>query len=477
MAHEGRIKTPRPVKTGVVTGLMLRGLMIRDDFVRTLLFFAAVLFLGGCLGTWGPSVTTVPLSRSYPDGTRYEGESHQGIPHGEGSLTWPDGARYTGHFDHGQRTGIGTFQWPSGNRFEGTFKDGKRHGTGSFIWAHGARYTGTYRQGKKHGAGIFEQSGKTVEICRDAPMRREQRWRNGRLIHDKIALPDQPCARLTHTTGKQATPLRFRLRMSQRLSTRTPAPSPSPSPAGVVSISLPPLPASPRIWHDERTGMAFTQVPAGCFQMGSSDHESNEKPPHTVCLDTFWIGVHEVTQGTWQKEMGTLPPQSTFGTELPVDNISWHDVQHLLTKLNGTGKTRFRLPSEAEWEYACRSGGRRTLFCGGESINTVAWHKENSDNRVHPVGGRQANALGVHDMSGNVWEWVSDWYDPHYYRRSSTHNPSGPPTGRTKVFRGGSWGSAPKFSRATLRYDLAPDRSYHLLGLRLIATPPPPPFE
>lgn len=415
-----------------------------------------------------PSVSEAFI-RTFPDGSHYEGESREGEPHGEGTLVWPDGARYTGVFQQGRRTGYGVFSWPSGNRFEGEFLDGKRHGRGTFTWASGARYTGAYRMGEKHGTGVFQDANKTVEVCYKEPERQRQRWEHGQLTVRNMPLQDESPPDLDYEARMHAVKPTFHARMSRQLS-RVPRAPVVTKPVNPL-VPLVPLP-QPRIWHHTQTGMAFAAVPSGCFQMGSDHHAANEKPPHEVCLDDFWIGVHEVTQGVWQQQVGTLPEQSRTGETLPVENVSWNDVQHLIEKLNRTGPTQFRLPSEAEWEFACRSAGQEEPFCGGRAVNNLAWHKENSDDHAHPTGKRQENGLGLYDMSGNVWEWVNDWYDPNYYQRSPTRNPKGPVTGRTKVFRGGSWRSAAKFLRSTLRYDLAPDRGYHLLGIRLVAIPP-----
>ena len=218
--------------------------------------------------------------------------------------------------------------------------------------------------------------------------------------------------------------------------------------------------------------MTFVPIEAGCFQMGSNEGPANETPEHTVCLESFWMGTHEINQYQWQKIMGILPEQARVGDTLPVENVSWNMVNHAIQTLNSNGSAQFRLPTEAEWEYACREGGKSQPFCGGSDVDLIAWHIGNSTNQIHPTGTLNANMLGLFDMSGNVWEWVADWYDPNYYKHAPTNNPKGPSNGVAKVFRGGAWLSEPKFLRTTLRYDLAPERGYHLLGFRLVAIPP-----
>ncbi len=182
-------------------------------------------------------------------------------------------------------------------------------------------------------------------------------------------------------------------------------------------------------WRDPVTGMEFVWVPEGCFDMGSNEGESNEKPVHEVCVDGFWMGKYEVTQGQWEKVMGNNPSSFKASDSHPVETVSWNDVQDFIRKLNALGKGGFRLPTEAEWEYACRSGGKQETYCGGNDVNRVAWYWENSGEKTHPVGEKAANGLGLYDMSGNVWEWVSDWYKKDYYGKSPRNNPKGPSNG------------------------------------------------
>ena len=442
------------------------------------IFIATVLlFLGGCLATWktpvlsggeGESAATNSATYSkaekvFPDGTRYAGEMQKGHPHGLGILHWPDGARYEGAFYQGERTGRGIFTWPSGNRYEGAFVKGKRHGAGTFVWANGARYTGHYRMGKKNGTGIFQDANKTVEVCYNVPERHAQQWDDGQLTQENTMPLDELMPDLAYEAQMHPPQSPWGSRLSRRLSTL---------PALTKDVVSEHAPIKPRFWHHSQTGMKFAFVSSGCFSMGSSLGSENEKPKHPVCLDGFWMGVHEVTQGVWQQVMKTLPEQSKRGKTLPVENISWNEVMTFIERLNRVGSPKFRLPSEAEWEFACRSGGQNETYCGGEMVDSLAWHQQNSDNQVHPVGKQQANRLGLFDMSGNLWEWVADWYDAGYYQRSPQDNPKGPVTGQSKVLRGGAWMSAPKFLRSTLRYDLAPDRGFHLLGVRLVVVPP-----
>ncbi|WP_130472335.1 formylglycine-generating enzyme family protein [Candidatus Magnetaquicoccus inordinatus] len=218
------------------------------------------------------------------------------------------------------------------------------------------------------------------------------------------------------------------------------------------------------------TGMPLVWVPGGLFRMGddSMTARNNEQPAHEVQLQGFWLGQYPVTQGEWFQVMGSNLSHFKRGDNYPVESVSWHDVQEFIRTLNSKGSALYRLPSEAEWEYAARFNGAQLAFSGSNQVDEVAWHSDNSDGSTHPVGQKSPNALGLHDMSGNVWEWVADWYDPAYYAESTRDNPQGPVNGIHRVKRGGSWQSAPALTRATFRYDSNPSGWYEDLGFRLL---------
>ena len=221
-------------------------------------------------------------------------------------------------------------------------------------------------------------------------------------------------------------------------------------------------------------------VKGGTFTMGAtpdqgSDYLFNEIPVHQVTLSDYCIGKYEVTQEEWEVVMGSNPSEFK-GSRRPVENVSWEDCQEFIRKLNAiTGQT-FRLPTEAEWEYAARGGtrSRGEMYAGGNTISSVAWYTVNSydkgssnpDYGTHPVGQKQPNELGLYDMSGNVWEWCSDWY--FYYDSRSQTNPKGPSSGTYRVSRGGSWGRSSRCCRVSYRHDFAPSIHSRHLGLRLV---------
>ena len=215
----------------------------------------------------------------------------------------------------------------------------------------------------------------------------------------------------------------------------------------------------------------MVKVEAGTFMMGATsemkDPYSDEKPVHQVTLtNDYYMGKYEVTQALWQAVMGSNP--SNFkGDNLPVENVNWNDCQEFISKLNSLTGRKFRLPTEAEWEYAARGGkkSRGYQYSGSRKISDVAWYEGNSRSKTHPVGRKQANELGIYDMSGNVWEWCSDWYGS--YSSSSQTNPMGSDSGAKRVRRGGSWCYIARICRSSYRYGDAPDCRGLYLGLRL----------
>ena len=205
-------------------------------------------------------------------------------------------------------------------------------------------------------------------------------------------------------------------------------------------------------------------VRGGSFMMGSEDTDKeasdDEKPRHEVRLNDYYIGKYEVTQAQWQAVMGDNPSDHTNCPQCPVEQVSWNDCQTFLKKLNAlpTGQ-RFSLPTEAQWEYAARGGqsgkGQNYKYAGGNDLDKVAWHEGNSGGKTHPVGGKNPNALGLYDMSGNVWEWCRDRYDEKYYLKFEDKvavDPLGPSSGERFVWRGGSWYRVPQYCRVAYRY-------------------------
>ncbi len=222
-------------------------------------------------------------------------------------------------------------------------------------------------------------------------------------------------------------------------------------------------------------GMDFIQIETGCFDMGRGPNFeggfNDERPRHMVCITKpFYLGKTEVTQSQWIAVMGSNP--SGFqGLDNPVEKVSWDDVQNFIRLLNQKeGSNKYRLPTEAEWEYAARAGSSSTFHFGDdkELLGQYAWFDGNSGKRTHPVAQKRPNQWGLYDMHGNVWEWVQDWYDENYYRTSPASNPKGPESGQNRVYRGGGWFHYAGFLRSANRGNSFPDFRRYYLGFRLV---------
>lgn len=245
------------------------------------------------------------------------------------------------------------------------------------------------------------------------------------------------------------------------------------APTGSDTSSRPPAtprpaPPSPGTQVEGPIGIKFVFIPAGEFQMGSENGDGDEKPVHRVVITApFWIGKYEVTQAEWEAVMGRCPDERGWGfpgPNNPAERISWDDCQKFIQKLNaqGDGYT-YRLPTEAEWEYACRAG--MTGDYAG-NFDAMGWYSENSGIKTHPVGQKQANGWGLCDMLGNVREWCADWYGG--YPSNSKTDPTGPSSGSIRVIRGGSWGSPAAYCWSAVRGYVSPGDRFNHLGFRLV---------
>ncbi len=245
---------------------------------------------------------------------------------------------------------------------------------------------------------------------------------------------------------------------------KRPSPAPKPKPHNTFS-------------RDGNTftvnGVSFTmiEVRGGTFTMGAAEQDSIaadwEKPAHEVTLPSYYIGQTEVTQALWQTVMGNNPSKHKGDNSYPVEQVSWNDVQKFISKLNNITGLRFRLPTEAEWEFAARGGtmSRGYKYSGSDNIRYVAWYKKTSGRETHPVGKKAPNELGIYDMTGNVWEWCSDWFGR--YSSQSDYNPAGAGSGPYRVIRGGCAIGDAGSSSVSRRYPFVPDTRRDELGFRL----------
>lgn len=229
-------------------------------------------------------------------------------------------------------------------------------------------------------------------------------------------------------------------------------------------------------WKEPVTGMDFVWVPGGCYQMGcgswTSDCLDDEKPVHEVCVDAFWMGKFEVTQQQWEQVMGNNPSQFKKTPTNPVDTVSWDDAKEFIKRISERIEVKYelRLPTEAEWEYACRSGGREEKYSGGNDLNRVAWYHGNSGNEPHEVGIKAANGLGIFDMSGNLWEWCEDIHNTEAYGKHDRNNPTNIRGSSARVIRGGGWDDEPKEVRCGTRDDDGPISRSNSIGFRVVRT-------
>lgn len=243
-----------------------------------------------------------------------------------------------------------------------------------------------------------------------------------------------------------------------------------PDAGGLIVINLPNLPAGAK-------PLEMVWIPAGTYRMGSPvdepDRWDDEGPQRQVTLTRpFYMGKYEITQAQWQAVMGNNP--SYFGgNNHPVERVSWNDAQAFIQKLNQLGQGTFRLPTEAEWEYACRAGTSTRYYWGDDldysQIGNYAWYQENSSYQTQDVGMKLPNAWGLHDMSGNVWEWCQDWYGA--YSTNQQVDPVGAASGTDRVLRGGGWGDLKEDCRSACRYWYKAGEADDYIGLRVVLIP------
>ena len=222
-------------------------------------------------------------------------------------------------------------------------------------------------------------------------------------------------------------------------------------------------------------GVEFVWVPSGEFLMGAPEGvgDIDERPQHRVCITRgFWLGKHPITQAQWESVMGENPAHFS-GPEFPVEQVSWRECQVFLDRLSGDDSGRYRLPSEAEWEYACRAGSTGAYSFGDalDGMEDCAWVSQAGVDGPRVVGLGTPNAWGLHDMHGNVLEWCQDWFQTYYYRESPVEDPQGPTEGDGRVLRGGAFNLDGKYARASFRYFNSSGCRGPNMGFRIVRNP------
>ena len=270
------------------------------------------------------------------------------------------------------------------------------------------------------------------------------------------------------------------VRLARRASAR---PLPPREPVG-RTVEAAPRRVLPQGTFTNGIGMTMVRIQPGRFDMGSvagqADRQEDEGPSHQVRLRSgFHVSAHEVTQAQYQRVMGQNPSRFSKGGDFPVEGVSWADAQAFCTKLSEEEGRRYRLPTEAQWEYACRAGGS-TRFASGDAdsdLDAYGWHSGNAEKATHSVGQKRPNAWGLYDMHGNVYEWCQDWYAKDYYGRSPGEDPSGPDTGSTRVVRGGSWKGGPAECRSANRGSFDAGQRSEEVGFRVVCVDDAPAAE
>ncbi|MFH1226891.1 MAG: formylglycine-generating enzyme family protein [Planctomycetota bacterium] len=225
-------------------------------------------------------------------------------------------------------------------------------------------------------------------------------------------------------------------------------------------------------YEHKKTGMAFVLIPGGKFMMGRRPGEGGggpggndiDNPPHEVTVSDFLMSKNEVTQGAWKKITKDNPSFFKTADDYPVEQVSWKDVQSFLDKAKD-----IRLPTEAEWEYACRANTTTNFYWGDAEDGEYMWYNKSSTGQHKPVGGKIPNGYGLCDISGNIYEWCQDWYDAKYYYNSPKENPTGPKTGIERVLRGGSWNTGAYSCRSDVRHKLEPATRTNEIGFRCVS--------
>ena len=264
--------------------------------------------------------------------------------------------------------------------------------------------------------------------------------------------------------------------------------------AALLVPSAAAAPQAGETWTEPFTGMEFVWVPKGCFRMGSTSGAKHERPVHEVCVKGFWMGKYEVTNAEWRKyrpghDSGSYEGQALNDERQPVVEVSWEEARGFAVWLSERGHSRFRLPTEAEWEYAARAGTRTERFWGDDANDACRYanvadrtaERQWSNWVVHdcddgyavtaPAGSFEPNGFGLYDLLGNVWEWVRDRYGGKYYASASRQDPRGPSVGSVRVLRGGGWLHDPARVRSAYRGRTTPGDRRGIVGFRLLRTP------
>lgn len=328
-------------------------------------------------------------------------------------------------------------------------------------------YTLTSRKGDEYfKKGDYQkaiQLWEAAQKCSDKPVNNDL---DSKIGQANTALKRKPIVDAPAKETVKQTPKPTTIAKSSNQHQANQAPSSKPN-----SIPQPQAPNPSQVMADM---LKMIKIDGGTFQMGSNDpnHYADERPVHTVILRGYAMSQFEITQKQWRTVMDGFPEgfKNTNCDNCPMNFVSWNEIQDFLTKLNQKTGKKYRLPTEAEWEYAAKGGTTKGSysFSGNNDIQKVAWFADNSDGKIHTVGSKTANDLGIYDLTGNVQEWCQDFYSEIYYKASPPNNPVNTQTTKGCVVRGGSWNDSAEENRLTLRIPENPATKSEKIGFRVV---------
>jgi formylglycine-generating enzyme required for sulfatase activity len=452
----------------------------------------------GCvyIGEWKKNQRSGKGSFSRPNGAKYQGQWKNDMFDGEGTYFYPDGSLYVGHWENNMRTGPGIYTAANRHQYQGNWKNGKLVGKVLLITSDGRKFNGFFdKEGKL--IGDFTPLATPKYTAKAEPKPKTKRWsdiknhKNEDIKKEKtpksvsVSPKQKPksSGKMTPSPPPASSPVTIKTKPKQSIESVASQKDESPQetdaadkPAAVPSDSPNQL--------TNRFGMTFVLLPPGTYLMGSPESEAgryeNETQHQVVLSDGFYMQSTEVTQGQWRTLMGNNPSFfSGCGDDCPVEQVSWDDAQQFIWRLNQLdGAEKYRLPTEAEWEYACRAGSGdafasgqiSSLACENDSdLIEHAWFCGNAAKSTHPVSQKKPNAWGLYDMHGNVAELIHDWFGE--YPPEQIVDPKGPASGIDHPVRGGGWDSEARHCRSACRGALSASQKINAVGFRLVMTP------
>ncbi len=493
--------------------------------ILTVLYYAIAYTSNAMAGCTNGDCTNGQGTYIYPDGSVYAGQWENDKFDGQGTFTYSDGSVYIGQWENSLRNGQGTFTRPSGSKYQGQWKNDKFDGQGIYIYAGGSKYKGQWKNNMRNGPGIYTSAsgskyqgqwkngkliGKGILFTSDGNKFVGYFNKDGKLIKGYIPLSEAEGRAKPEAKEKAEIEVSRKAEIEASRKAEIEANRKADASLAMAKAEVEEMNEAKHVKKDEtkkevrveaRTqakpkatpgkktfavpnGIKFVYISPGTFKMGSPKAESgrydNEIQHQVTLTQGFYMQITEVTQGQWRSLMGNNP--SFFngcGDDCPVEQVSWSDVQQFIWRLNQLeGGKKYRLPTEAEWEYACRAGSA-TAFASGEitalecdndsNLADVAWFCGNSAKTIHPVALKKPNAWGLYDMHGNVSELCQDWYGE--YPPDLVSDPEGPASGIDHSVRGGGWDSYARHCRTACRGAISSGQKIFDVGFRIVKMP------